>query len=60
VTIYTVWTGTDTNGEAFKSAAYRFSAFPKQDWTDNIPSFNIPTSFEDLGVSFEDLGVTLP
>jgi hypothetical protein len=38
VTIYTVWTGTDTNGEAFKSAAYRFSAFPKQDWTDNILS----------------------
>ena len=34
--LYVVWTGTDSNGRAFKSAAYRFSAFPKQELGDNF------------------------
>ena len=46
-----VWTGTDSQGNDFKSSAYRFSAFPAQSWLDrlsqNLPSF-VPQSTEDL------------
>lgn len=31
LTIYVVWTGTDANGVAFQSSAFRFSQFPVQD-----------------------------
>lgn len=34
--LYVVWTGTDSGGRAFQSSAYRFSAFPKQDWGDTV------------------------
>jgi hypothetical protein len=46
--LYTVWTGTDSNGVAFKSSSYRFSAFPTQGWSDSI-SQSLP-SFEDVGL----------
>jgi hypothetical protein len=46
--LHIVWTGTDGNGLAFQSSAYRFSAFPNQDWSDNL---NLPTSLADLGIS---------
>lgn len=43
ITLYTVWTGTDADGKALQSQAYRFSAFPAQQLTDRItqllPSF---------------------
>lgn len=28
IQLFVVWTGTDVNGKAFQSSAYRFSAFP--------------------------------
>jgi len=34
--LYVVWTGTDSNGRDFTSSANRFSAFPKQSWSDRI------------------------
>lgn len=49
--LYVVWTGTDSNGRAFKSAAYRFSAFPTQELGDNfdisIPTFKEINPFDD-------------
>jgi hypothetical protein len=48
--LHIVWTGTDGNGLAFQSSAYRFSAFPNQDWSDNL---NLPTSLSDLGITLE-------
>lgn len=49
--LYVVWTGTDSNGDDFRSSSYRFSAFPPQSWTDrvsqSIPDF-VPQSSEDL------------
>jgi len=38
--LYVVWTGTDSNGKDFTSSANRFSAFPKQSWTDRFDWFN--------------------
>lgn len=46
ITFHVVWTGTDGNGRPFQSSAYRFSAFPKQDFVDGL---NIPT-LSDLGI----------
>ncbi|MGK3734629.1 MAG: hypothetical protein ACI90V_001466 [Bacillariaceae sp.] len=34
--LYVVWTGTDSNGKDFTSSANRFSAFPKQSWSDRV------------------------
>ena len=31
VTVHVVWTGTDANGRAMQSSAFRFSAFPEQE-----------------------------
>jgi hypothetical protein len=49
--LYVVWTGTDSQGNDFKSSAYRFSAFPAQSWTDrisqNLPDW-VPQSTEDV------------
>lgn len=49
--LYVVWTGTDSQGQDFRSAAYRFSAFPAQSWTDrisqNLPDF-VPQNEQDL------------
>lgn len=42
LTLYVVWTGTDVNGKAFLSSAYRFSAFPAQQIKDRITR-NLPT-----------------
>jgi hypothetical protein len=36
VTIYVVWTGTDANGVAFQSSAFRFSQFPAQEIQDRL------------------------
>eukprot|EP00980_Cylindrotheca_fusiformis_P015056 scaffold4157_cov136-Cylindrotheca_fusiformis.AAC.6 len=47
--LHVVWTGTDVDGDPFLSSAYRFSAFPKQEWGDSL---DFPTSFSDLGISF--------
>jgi hypothetical protein len=45
--LYVVWTGTDSNGRDFTSSANRFSAFPKQTWSDR---FNLvaPDWFNNL------------
>lgn len=48
IAFHVVWTGTDGNGRPFESSAYRFSAFPKQNFVDNL---NIPTSLGDLGIN---------
>ena len=40
--LYVVWTGTDSNGKDFKSSANRFSAFPKQSWTDRFTFPELP------------------
>jgi len=48
IAFHVVWTGTDADGTPFQSSAYRFSAFPTQDFVDSL---NIPTSFSDLGIS---------
>lgn len=34
--LYVVWSGTDSNGRDFTSSANRFSAFPKQSWSDRL------------------------
>lgn len=36
LTVYTVWSGTDFNGKALQSQAYRFSEFPVQDISDGL------------------------
>lgn len=36
ITLYTVWSGTDYNNNAFQSQQYRFSAFPPQQITDRV------------------------
>ena len=48
IAFHVVWTGTDADGTPFQSSAYRFSAFPQQDFVDSL---NIPTSISDLGIS---------
>jgi len=49
--LYVVWTGTDSKGKDFTSSANRFSAFPKQSWTDRVnlglPDW-FPESLDDL------------
>jgi hypothetical protein len=44
LTFYVVWSGTDANGIALQSQAYRFSAFPAQKWSDRISQLLIPDS----------------
>ena len=48
ITIYTVWTGTDRNGIALQSQAYRFSAFPPQELSDRITQLLIPDAAADF------------
>jgi hypothetical protein len=48
ITLYTVWTGTDANGIALQSQAYRFSAFPAQELSDRITQLLIPDAAADL------------
>jgi hypothetical protein len=36
LTLYVVWTGTDGNGQALQSHAYRFSTFPPQELADRV------------------------
>jgi len=36
VTVYVVWSGTDADGKALQSQAYRFSEFPAQELSDRI------------------------
>jgi len=36
LTLYTVWTGSDSEGHAFQSSASRFSMFPAQNLNDRI------------------------
>ena len=49
--LYVVWSGTDSDGNSFQSAASRFSMFPAQDikdrFTRNIP--NIPGTGQNNG-----------
>jgi len=42
LTVYVVWSGTDSGGKALQSQAYRFSEFPVQELTDALTS-SIPT-----------------
>jgi hypothetical protein len=37
--LYVVWSGTDTNGKALQSQAYRFSQFPVQELSDAITQY---------------------
>ena len=43
ISLYVVWTGTDSAGSAFRSSAYRFSEFPAQELGDRfsqgVPAF---------------------
>ena len=48
LTLYTVWTGTDSNGIALQSQAYRFSAFPAQQLSDRITQLLVPDAAADL------------
>lgn len=45
LTLYTVWSGTDANGIALQSQAYRFSRFPAQELSDRltqaVPTFGL-------------------
>jgi len=41
LTFYVVWTGTDANGVAFQSSAFRFSQFPLKELKDRL-SDNVP------------------
>jgi len=45
--LYVVWTGTDANGRDFTSSANRFSAFPKQAWSDRL-SLALPDWMDNL------------
>jgi hypothetical protein len=47
LTLYTVWTGTDANGIALQSQAYRFSAFPAQELSDRLSQLLIPDGVAD-------------
>ena len=48
LTLYTVWTGTDANGIALQSQAYRFSAFPAQELSDRITQLLVPDAAADF------------
>lgn len=45
--LYVVWTGTDSKGRDFTSSANRFSAFPKQSWSDRI-NLGLPDWMDNL------------
>jgi hypothetical protein len=51
ITLYVAWTGTDVDGKALQSQAYRFSEFPVQALTDRltqlIPDLGVPDLLED-------------
>jgi hypothetical protein len=47
LTLYTVWTGTDANGIALQSQAYRFSSFPAQQVSDRITQLLVPDAAAD-------------
>jgi hypothetical protein len=34
--LHVVWTGTDSSDQSFLSSAYRYSAFPPQEWSDRL------------------------
>ena len=51
--LYVVWTGTDSNGKDFTSSANRFSAFPKQSWSDRF-SFGLGDGLSDLMDNIKD------
>lgn len=48
LTIYAVWTGTDSNGIALQSQAYRFSEFPAQELSDRITQLLVPDAAADF------------
>lgn len=48
LTLYTVWSGTDANGIALQSQAYRFSAFPAQELSDRITQLLVPDAAADF------------
>jgi len=45
--LYVVWSGTDSNGDDFMSSSNRFSAFPKQSWSDRL-SLGLPDWMNNL------------
>lgn len=47
IMLYVVWTGTDSNGKDFTSSANRFSAFPKQSWSDRL-YLNLPSWMDSI------------
>lgn len=51
LTLYVVWTGTDSKGIAFQSASSRFSAFPVQNLQDrlisSLPTFGLSRRLEE-------------
>jgi len=51
--LYVVWTGTDSNGRDFKSSANRFSAFPKQSWSDRL-NLGLPNWMNDFNPFGDD------
>lgn len=54
--MYVVWTGTDSNGRDFKSSANRFSAFPKQSWSDRI-DLGLPDWMDKINPFADDSSV---
>jgi hypothetical protein len=48
ITMYVVWSGTDANGIALQSQAYRFSAFPPQELKDRLTQLLVPDKAADL------------
>jgi hypothetical protein len=44
--LYVVWSGTDSNGRDFTSSANRFSAFPKQTFSDMF-DLSLPDWFKN-------------
>lgn len=44
--LFVVWTGTDRNGVAFQSSAYRFSQFPKQKLGDRFEVPDLPNPLD--------------
>jgi hypothetical protein len=47
LTLYVVWTGTDSDGKTFQSAANRFSQFPAQELQNRLVE-NLPKVAQDL------------
>ena len=48
IVLYVVWTGSDVDGKALLSSAYRFSAFPAQEIADRLTQ-NLPGAVKDAG-----------